>query len=474
LVFSSIPFLFWFLPGVLLAHTLAPKGLRNGVLLTASLGFYVWGSGALVLILVFSTITDYLLGRLVGLSLDRGRNSWKVAGLAGSILVNVSLLGYFKYAGFLVDQLNAAGRALGFEQVAWSGPILPIGISFFTFQSMSYTIDIARGRTRHLRNPIDFALFVTLFPQLIAGPIVRFHEISGEIQHRDLIVDRVAGGVVRFCHGLVKKVVIADSVAGIADAVFGAEAVPTHIAWIGVIAFAIQIYFDFSGYSDMAIGLGAMLGFTFPENFKRPYSAESITDFWRRWHITLSTWFRDYLYIPLGGSREGPTITYRNLVLVFLITGLWHGANWTFIAWGAYHGSLLLIERRRTHHESERRTSSLVPRTRTLLLVLIGWTLFRAADISDAWDLITQMVIPRLGDVPISVEAALDTRAIAILVLASTVFFLPSHWSAGARAQERLSQGDRLYAWLLVLVGFPVSVLLISAGSFSPFLYFQF
>jgi alginate O-acetyltransferase complex protein AlgI len=272
MVFSSVTFLFFFLPVCLTGYYLLPFRLRNGWLLLSSLVFYTWGGGALVVLLIISTVVDYAMGWVVASGLASGSRARIRAGVTGSVLVNIALLSYFKYANFIVEQLNSLGERFGFDEIAWTSVILPIGISFFTFQSMSYTIDVSRGRAQHLRNPLDFGLYVTLFPQLVAGPIVRFHEVSDQIRERDVTVERFALGATRFAHGLAKKVLIADAVAPIADATFGADlaALGPGAAWLGIVAYTIQIYFDFSGYSDMAIGLGTMLGFDFPENFRRP------------------------------------------------------------------------------------------------------------------------------------------------------------------------------------------------------------
>ena len=316
MVFSSVTFLFFFIPAALAIYTLVPPRLRNAVLLLISLVFYTWGSGAIVGVLFVSVIVDYALGFVAAAGARDDDQGLRRLAITLSVVVNLSLLAWFKYAGWLIENAADAGLYSG----AAPDIVLPIGISFFTFQSMSYTIDVARGRCGHLVNPLDFALYVTLFPQLVAGPIVRYHEIEPEIRRRDHTTHNLGEGAVRFGHGLVKKLVIADTVGVVADAAFGADTLTMGAAWVGALAYTMQIYFDFSGYSDMAIGLGKMFGFTIPENFARPYSAVSITDFWRRWHITLSNWFRDYLYIPLGGSRGRPVTVYRNLMVVFLLT----------------------------------------------------------------------------------------------------------------------------------------------------------
>jgi alginate O-acetyltransferase complex protein AlgI len=468
-VFSSVTFLFFFLPVVIAVYALSPRRARNLVLALASTIFYVWGSGTLVAVLYVSVFVDYGLGFLA----DRGASGTdprlRRAAITLSVVTNLGLLAWFKYAGWLIGNAEDAGLWTG------SAPdiVLPIGISFFTFQSMSYTIDVARGRCKHLSNPLDFALYVTLFPQLIAGPIVRYHEIEPQIRERDFTADQLGEGAIRFAHGLVKKVVIADTVGVIADAAFGADELTTGAAWVGALAYTMQIYFDFSGYSDMAIGLGRMFGFTIPENFDRPYSAVSVTDFWRRWHITLSNWFRDYLYIPLGGSRGSANSTYRNLMIVFMLTGLWHGANWTFVVWGAYHGGWLLFERRFGLRGLASEAPSAIRRATTFMIVVFGWVIFRAESLSQAGDYLWSMLaIDSLGLG--SLARVTSTRAVLTLLAASAVVFVPATFTTGpflVRSNDRVGQVARV---AIVGVGLPVALVLAASGAFSPFLYFQF
>jgi alginate O-acetyltransferase complex protein AlgI len=475
MVFSSIEFLFLFLPVVLGLYWITPQRAKNTLLLAASLVFYTWGGGAFVLILLLAIALNYAAGLLIGWARDHDRPLGARLGLALGVVTGLGLLGYFKYANFLIDQLNDVGRRLGLGTIAWEGVALPIGISFFTFQAMSYVVDVYRGRTRRLANPIDFAMYVALFPQLIAGPIVRFHEISDQLRDRRSRMDDIADGVLRFAHGLVKKVVVADAVAAAADAAFGAQPglLSMPEAWFGLAAYTLQIYFDFSGYSDMAIGLGRMLGFRLPENFRRPYSAISITDFWRRWHMTLSNWFRDYLYVPLGGNRGSRAATYRNLAIVFLLTGLWHGAKWTFVAWGAYHGVLLIVERA----SGQRPTgdASLVPlrRALTLLAVMLGWVLFRADSFPHALGYLQALFSFDFGAGSGAVAAASSGRLVLTLALAGLVVLLPRDFVFGTYLlrPRRGAVAARLAVLALAL---PYALLLVVGGSFSPFLYFQF
>lgn len=477
MVFSSPVFLFLFLPAVLAVYHAMPRRARNPVLLVAGLVFYAYDSGALVLLLLISTVTDYIAGRIVVKSRDHGSALGVRTGLVLSVVVNVGLLGYFKYANFAVDQLNALGAAWGLGEIAWTSVVLPIGISFYTFQSMSYTIDLVRGRAEPVRNLSDFGLYVSLFPQLIAGPIVRFHEISHEIVDRRRTLDDFSEGVVRFAHGLGKKVVVADAAGLVVEEVFSLPPgeLTTAAAWLGVVAFTIQIYFDFSGYSDMAIGLGRMFGFHFPENFRRPYSALSITDFWRRWHITLSNWFRDYVYVPLGGSRISTVVTYRNLVIVFLVTGFWHGANWTFVVWGAYHGVLLIVERLiGARPVGDEAPNSWLRRAYTLLAVMLGWVVFRSDSLSHAASILRAMFTPNGLSLPPEVATVLTTRVALTLVLACLVVLIPRSWVGGIvipSGKERLIAAGRTG---LLLVGLPYTIAIVVSGTFSPFLYYQF
>jgi alginate O-acetyltransferase complex protein AlgI len=364
---------------------------------------------------------------------------------------------------------------IGLSPMPWSEVLLPIGISFYTFHALSYLIDIYRGTARHLVSPIDFALYITFFPQLVAGPIVRFHEIRDQLLLRSETADAFATGIYRFALGLGKKVLIADTVAVIADAAFATPAAELSAAsaWLGVVAYAVQLYFDFSGYSDMALGLALMFGIRLPENFNRPYASRSVTEFWRRWHMSLSRWFRDYLYVSLGGNRGSARQMYRNLVIVFLVTGLWHGANWTFVLWGAYHGLLLLIERVLGVGRGpggDRHAAWQVP---TVALVLLGWVLFRAPDVGYAIGYYGALLDPSLT-MPIDVRVALDPVAAGALIIGIGSVLLPRTWVTGVRLEDptrRLNRGLRLATVAVVL---PAALVLVIAGTFSPFLYFQF
>lgn len=493
MVFSSITFLFFFLPTTLLLYAISGRSLaiRNSILLATSLLFYTWGGGEYVVILLASILINWALGLLVEKAKRTGDKSLLRLIIVCSVLINLSILGYFKYTNFFINQINGITAQIPNFALAiqWPQVILPIGISFYTFQSMSYVIDVAWGSAKVMKNPANFALYVSMFPQLIAGPIVRYHEIAEQLEKRQSNWEDVSIGLIRFGHGLVKKVLIADSVARIADIAFGNSSDISFLdAWIGLIAYTIQIYFDFSGYSDMAIGLGRIFGFRFPENFRHPYSSISITDFWRRWHITLSHWFRDYVYIPLGGSRTTPVKMYRNLIVVFLLTGLWHGANWTFIVWGIYHGFWLIVERiTHTRHiraepshstTEESRWSLSVKNVRqqvfTLILIALGWVLFRAQDLNQA-----KLYYQTLFSIPSqgfseALLGVMTAQSLIALFLGCCIIFFPRDTNTGEVIENSSSRWATILRLLTACITFPIALITVISGSFSPFLYFQF
>ena len=477
MVFSSQTFLFFFLPVVLGVYALLGIGpaLRNLWLLLASLVFYTWGGGDFVIVLLISITGNWLLGLLAHRARGTGSRIVRNGSIALSVILNIGILAWFKYANFFVDQLNDVGTRIGMEEIAWNDIILPIGISFFTFQATSYVIDVARGQAKVMWNPIDFALYVSLFPQLIAGPIVRYHEIATQLKVRSFNWDNVSSGTIRFSHGLVKKVVIADSVGVIADAAFAPDAqLGAGDAWIGLLAYTLQIYFDFSGYSDMAIGMGRMFGFRIPENFKRPYSAICMTDFWRRWHVTLSNWFRDYVYIPLGGSRCSKARTYANLVIVFLLTGFWHGANWTFIVWGVYNGVWLICDRLTGQTRPEALRWVPFRRLATFFVVMMGWVVFRALDISHAGAYYATLFDFPLTSTSGNLDSVLTTQSIFFLVLGSGIALMPGRISTGRWLDESNHASAVVFRVALSCIFLPLALVIVIGGTFSPFLYFQF
>jgi alginate O-acetyltransferase complex protein AlgI len=473
-VFSSVTFLCFFLPPVLLAYHAAPRTARNGLLVVGSLLFYAWGAGAFVLALLASMVANYVIGLRIERRVDADDRRGAQRALALGVVLNVALLAWFKYANFAVASWNGVLADAGIAALPWSAVILPIGISFFTFHSLSYLIDIYRGAARHLVAPLDFALYIAFFPQLIAGPIIRFHEIRDQLVSRRETLDAAAAGVYRFAFGLGKKVLIADTVAPIANAAFGVP--PDHLttasALLGLAAYTIQLYFDFSGYSDMALGLALLFGIRFPENFDRPYASRSITEFWRRWHMSLSRWFRDYLYIPLGGNRGSRWQTYRNLGIVFLATGLWHGANWTFVVWGAYHGALLMLERA---FSVGRGTAprSVAWQPVTVALVMIGWVLFRSPSLEAAIGYFGAFLRP-VGAVPPEVALAAEPLALAALVIGCALVLIPGWWVTGVRLEEPRPLLNRVLRLAVVAVVLPAAMVIVLTGTFSPFLYFQF
>ncbi|HVV24933.1 MAG TPA: MBOAT family protein [Pseudonocardiaceae bacterium] len=475
--FATPLFLWYFLPAVLIAVLVAPRRWRNGVIAVASLVFYTVGAGATTLLLLSLIVVNFAAGPWLE------PDSWDLAGqrrkwlLVGVIGVDLAALFVWKYAGFVTEQLNGLAHLFGgdFPVVHL---ILPIGISFYTFHHISYVVDIYRGERKAQRNPVSFVTYIAMFPQLIAGPIVRYREIASQLpQIRTHRLDDVASGFPRFALGLTKKVVIADSLSPMVDACFSTsnQNMTFGIAWLGAVGYTVQLFFDFSGYSDMAIGLGRMLGFRLPENFARPYSSVTVTEFWRRWHMSLSRWFRDYVYIPLGGNRAGPARTYRNLVVVFVLVGFWHGANWTFLVWGLYHGALLVIERGFGVGGSPAHPWARIGRRAlTLLLVVIGWVFFRATTMAQALTMLGHMVVPDTRGLSDVVNAALTNQRLVILLVALLVVFLPTYPVTGQILESSRTRPATALRIGVMTAGLAYAAILIASGTFSPFLYYQF
>lgn len=473
MVFSSLTFLFCFLPLLLLLYYLAPRNFRNAVLIFFSLLFYAWGGVSYTVILISSILLNYFLVKRIQKTESR---SWLVAGIG----VNVSLLVVFKYLNFFIDNINAAGAAFGAGSALLDNVkiTLPLGISFFTFQQMSMLWDVYRKDVTGKITLRDTALYVASFPQLIAGPIVRYQHIIGQIKDRSESWSLFRSGVERFILGLFKKVVFANTCGALADDIIAfphAELDPAT-AWLGMICYALQIYFDFAGYSDMAIGLARMFGFRIRENFDFPYISTSIREFWRRWHISLSTWFRDYLYIPLGGNRAGRAKLYFNLILVFALCGFWHGATWSFVFWGLYHGLFLLLERTGFGNFLNRLPQP-ISWIYTMGVVVVGWVFFRIEHFGDAWTYAGRMF--GFGEPgSISVSAFLQPSSVAIIFLATisssrifdTLYKSYLRNSAVLRAKwqfQYLSASGFLFVLLYC-------ILILNAGSFNPFIYFRF
>ncbi len=468
MVFADLLFLYLFLPFLLAAYYVARANLRNAVLLVASLLFYAWGEPLWVLLLVGSAAVDYHCGRYLGARTDPAARRW---GLVISLVVNLGLLAVFKYAGFLVGNLNAL-TGLGLPVPAI---VMPIGISFYTFQKISYTVDVYRGRAPVQESFPDFLLFVALFPQLIAGPIVRYTEIAGELASRSTLPSDLEAGLRRFIVGLFKKVAVANFAGHLAAVWLHREPQFQTVAgaWLGAVMFTVQIYYDFSGYSDMAIGLGRMFGFHFPENFDHPYVSRSVTEFWRRWHMTLGRFFRDYLYIPLGGNRRR---VYLNLLVVWFLTGLWHGASWNFVIWGLYYLVFLILEKTFLRRLLER-LPRVISHLYLLLVVIVGWVFFYFTDLSQALSHLRLMFF--LGDVPaidFPVRIALANNLYWLVLALAFCAPLAAVLGRGLRAAEARLGAAAGFAVRLTasLAGLGISTMLLVGQSYNPFLYYRF
>ena len=463
MLFSSIPFLFYFLPCVLLVYFVVPQKGRNAVLLAASLFFYGWGEPKFLLFMVFAIVQGYVFARLIA----RGRG--KKLFLALSLVLSFALLAYCKYADFFLENFNAVtGLSLPLLKIA-----LPIGISFYTFQIASYEIDVYRGDVAAQRNFIDFAAYVAMFPQLIAGPIVRYRDIAPQLKERTHSLEAAASGASRFAVGLAKKVLIANVLAQLISAYKASAEQTVLYAWLYAIAFTLQIYFDFSGYSDMAIGLGRIFGFTFPENFAYPYISKSITEFWRRWHISLGTWFRDYLYIPLGGSRCSRTRHIFNILVVWMATGFWHGAAWNFIFWGLVYAVLLIAEK--FFLLPALKKGSVLPHIYVLLAVTLGFVLFDASSVSDALHWLGALF--GVGAAPgLGTEAVYMLRSYGVVLALAALGATPLPARLLKRAQEAkpLAPVMAVAAPLSTLALLALCTAFLVDGSFNPFLYFRF
>ncbi len=472
MVFSSHLFLFYFLPAALTVYYLLPRRAKHLGLTLFSYLFYGWSNPWFVFLMMTSTVIDYVCGLLIARDTRGGPSRRRRGALFVSITSNLALLGFFKYFNFGLDSYNALLGQLGAEHLQWDTFLrvtLPLGISFYTFQSMSYTIDVYRGRANAISNFIDFACYVSMFPQLVAGPIVRFHEVAQQMNERTHTLTKFARGVAFFSMGMAKKILLANPCGKVADLCFDAGAVQTLEAWYGATAYAFQIYFDFSGYSDMAIGLGLMLGFVFPRNFDRPYISRSITEVWQRWHISLSTWLRDYLYVPLGGNRKGAGRTYVNLALVMLLGGLWHGASWNFVVWGGFHGTLLMVERRLGRESVYRNLPDLPKVALTFVLMLISWVFFRAQDLGSALRYLGSMF--GAGSAPASAELL---GGIVYQPYYLITFLLAGYVVWGCRDTWEFTTRLPIAKAAACLALFAVSLIAMTSQAFNPFIYFIF
>ncbi len=465
MLFSSLLFLWLFLPAVVLLTWFSPRRWRNPLLLLASLLFYAWGGVGYTTILLLSILLNYLLGRAIG-SYPASAKGW----LALGVVLNLASLAVFKYANWVALNVNGLLELTAIPPVDLPPIALPIGISFYTFQAISYLVDVYRGTVTSQRSIFKLGLYISLFPQLIAGPIVRYKDLCDQIDDRRLRGEQLASGLQRFIIGLGKKVLIANECALVADELFALQAasLDTSAAWLGIVAYSLQIYFDFSGYSDMAIGIGRMLGFELPENFNFPYISRSIREFWHRWHISLSTWFRDYLYFPLGGSYGSRLATYRNLIIVFLLTGLWHGAAWNFLLWGAWHGTFLILERQRWWPV----LPAALGLVYTLVVVLFGWVLFRVEYLQQAGYFYAALLGMHQATAPIDLAYYLNPRLVLTLVV-GCLFSLPPEVYLPPRLRWNTELGGSVQ--LLGLVGLLLLCTMeLVNSSYNPFIYFRF
>ncbi|MBA4386868.1 MAG: MBOAT family protein [Verrucomicrobia bacterium] len=484
MVFSSHLFLFYFLPLALVLYFAVPIRWRNLVLTLVSYGFYGWANPLFVLIMLTTTVIDYICGLVLanpdapfrkepGLLQEGGpRSRAQKTALVVSLTSNLVMLGFFKYFNFGMDTVSALVNSLGVPGLSLDLAFkvtLPLGISFYTFQSMSYAIDVYRGHAKAIRSFTDFACFVSMFPQLVAGPIVRFSQVAEQLKERMLTMDKFGRGVAFFSIGMLKKILLANPCGKVADVVFNAASAGVGDSWLGAVAYAFQIYFDFSAYSDMAIGLGLMTGFVFAKNFDSPYLSESITEFWRRWHLSLSTWLRDYLYIPLGGNRKGSMRTYVNLFIVMLLGGLWHGAAWNFVVWGGIHGAMLSLERLRGKHSIYERLPRAVRIATTFVIVLFSWVFFRADGLQAALEYCGRMLgigaaganAELLGGVVHQPYYVLTVAACAIVAWAC-----PQTWDWTRRLTWPKAAAVVAALW--------ISIMILTTQAYNPFIYFIF
>ncbi len=491
MVFSSFVFLFAFLPIILLLYYICPKRGRNLVLFAASLIFYAWGEPRYVWIMLFSTVFDYTNGRLIYYWKGRGFQKRAKAALVVDICGNLAILGFFKYTDFFIGTINSiSGAGLSLLRIA-----LPIGISFYTFQTMSYTIDVYRGAVPAQKNILDFGTYVTLFPQLIAGPIVQYKTIGEELRSRTESWADFSYGAFRFTVGLAKKVILANQIGALYTQISASAQLTTASAWLGAVAYTFQIYFDFSGYSDMAIGLGRMFGFHFLENFDHPYISKSVTEFWRRWHISLSSWFREYVYIPLGGNRRGLAVQIRNILIVWILTGLWHGASWNFVLWGLYYGLLLMLEKILVSVWKEKTVrnadsgdgggksgttvqnilQSVWGHMYTMLLVVIGWVIFSQTDFGGLIRYLKAMAGIGVGSANGDALYYLSCNAVLLVVLiVCSLNWKPLLDKVQAWLQSRSAVLAEIVKTVIMLLLFGLSLAFLVGDSYNPFLYFRF
>lgn len=473
MIFSSNLFILYFLPVFLTLYFLTPNKLRNYTLLLGSLIFYAWGAPEFIFMLVGSTIANFYITKGI---FEAKKRIYKRAFVTGSVVLNIGLLIYFKYANFFIENFNEIMGWAGKSPISWTYIILPIGISFFTFQSLTYSIDTYRGVHKPLNKLSDYIVYITMFPQMIAGPIVRYSDIANELIKRTSTHENQLMGLHRFAIGLAKKVLIADVIAFEIDRTFALDfaTMDSSTAWIAIIGYTFQIYFDFSGYSDMAIGLGRILGFKFPENFDNPYTSTSTTDFWRRWHMTLGTFMKYYLYIPLGGNRVKTKFRmYFNLWVVFLASGLWHGASWSFVLWGAIHGMFIVLDKLFLGNMMSK-LGRFIPVIFTFLITVIAWVFFRIENIGDAWIFLKRMFAFDFGAVDMS-----HNPHFYVIMVVATVFSFFTLFKVGVKIQNwvfytELNGYQQLIYWFLSIIVIIICIATLNATNFSPFIYFRF
>ena len=463
MVFSSIPFLFFFLVFFFIVYFIVPKKYKNIVLLIFSLIFYAWGEPIYILLMIFSSLVDYYNG--IGMLKNDNNPKIRKRYLIISIIVNLSLLFFFKYIDFFIEIINSIFN-ISISKLHLS---LPIGISFFTFQTMSYSIDVYRRKINTEHSLIDFMTYVSMFPQLIAGPIVRYDVINEELHERDITLSKLSEGFIRFLRGLFKKVLLANNIGLLFDTILNLNEMSFMLSWLGALAFTLQIYFDFSGYSDMAIGIGKMIGFTYPENFDYPYISKSITEFWRRWHITLSSFFKDYVYIPLGGNKVSVVRHIFNILFVWMLTGLWHGANYNFVLWGLYYGIILLIEK---YFLKNIKCNDIIKHIYTIIIIMIGWVIFAIDDISILSSYLKSMFL--IGVPFINKYFIYYFKNYFIILIIGIIFSTPI-----IKKIENIEKNiNKNYIYILriiiYLVLFIITVSYLVNDTYNPFLYFRF
>ena len=468
MLFSSMTFLFVFMPVVMAIYFLAKKEIRNYILLIASIIFYAWGEPRYLAIMIITILVNYI----GALCLDKYQNPRQRLGIVTvTILVNLSFLFYFKYFNFVIDNINLALHT----HIDFVDVIMPIGISFYTFQAMSYLIDVYRKEIPAQRDVYKLALYIVLFPQLVAGPIVKYHDVCEQIDERKVEFKYVIIGLKRFIIGLAKKVLIANTLAVVVDKIFeqAPENLTTEVAWLGAVAYCLQLYYDFSGYSDMAIGLGLMFGFRFLENFNYPYISKSISEFWRRWHISLATWFRQYLYIPLGGNRKGEVRTYWNLFFIFLVTGVWHGAAWNYILWGVWNGIFIVFERfiGWSKDKADTKLVSVGKHIYALMAIGIGMIIFRAPSVMYGFEFIGKMLGINVGDHLPNFDYGVNNK-FALMMVVGLICAMPVCKNMLYVAYERKVLRTAINIWLFVL--FFWSTISLAASTYNPFIYFRF